>query len=645
MDGDLDAILLERISSFEKELLTPLVDRSSLVVFNCRWTSLNDDLQAALKANALKSSTITIAYSLADRVARMIKTFMDLEALAERLMTSLLGETSSTQEPSLSTYSSTHPVTALPPYIKPSYDWLVDNLHDPYPSITVRETIAQQARAARKDVDNWFKDARKRIGWNEARKTFFSNKRADIVDAATRFYANDEKLSLSQGAEHALVSVMKNAKDLYCDKFDETLLVTTLASVVKDLTPATKAEAQAERSRQARLKKKDPYPSPPPDRSPEPSQSLPIPCNEKVVTIATQSVSNKSRKRRNLSVDLFEFDRNEEGRPEKRSRLATPSSPGNGLFPLGLPSPAPSMDEPLQLAEAITAPSLPSPSSVSSSRKRSLSEADEQAVSKRSRHLPAEPRLPNVSDSLPLSNDNLLFDQTSFDGWFRQIFDPPEVGDVSPSGFSVELGDFSDFLCETSTRSYSTLPEPPEPSCKPPTLEVTDIPTVLDESWNKSHLDWNGDSSLLLDDNSLVNIVDRESISEPLGEDLANFQVSSQTSCANEFSLSNSSVVGPVMIPLNIASNVAWDFPESSLDRNNASIVGKHHTGFGSNERSLASFNFPDNTDFLASLDVFPLHTSSSQDKLGQEKEKEFRDACEKAQRLALELQQGDVFV
>nr|AAB22023.1 A42 mating-type factor beta 1-1 gene product [Coprinus cinereus, Peptide Partial, 44 aa] [Coprinopsis cinerea] len=44
--------------------------------------------------------------------------------------------------------------------------WLKDNWYNPYPSGEVRTQIARQTRTSRKDIDAWFIDARRRIGWN-----------------------------------------------------------------------------------------------------------------------------------------------------------------------------------------------------------------------------------------------------------------------------------------------------------------------------------------------------------------------------------------------------------------------------------------------------------------------------------------------
>ncbi|KAG6874671.1 hypothetical protein C0992_007044, partial [Termitomyces sp. T32_za158] len=115
------------------------------------------------------------------------------------------------------------PRPSIPPYTKPSYDWLLSNLHNPYPSRDTRDAISRTSAAARKDVDSWFTDARRRIGWNDARRSYFSNKRAEMVRAASRFYdGGGGKVYLSQDAEYALVSIAKRAQGLYCDKFGET---------------------------------------------------------------------------------------------------------------------------------------------------------------------------------------------------------------------------------------------------------------------------------------------------------------------------------------------------------------------------------------------------------------------------------------
>lgn len=70
----------------------------------------------------------------------------------------------------------------------PAHKWLTLNLHNPYPSKEIKRRIASNTNSSIKDIDAWFIDVRKRIGWNKLRKTRFSNKQDEIIAAATRFF-------------------------------------------------------------------------------------------------------------------------------------------------------------------------------------------------------------------------------------------------------------------------------------------------------------------------------------------------------------------------------------------------------------------------------------------------------------------------
>ncbi|KAG5650512.1 hypothetical protein H0H81_011990 [Sphagnurus paluster] len=470
----LDTEFLRRISLIESELLK--LNPSTVDSFHPRWTTLVDDLKLAIESESLSDSTITIAYTLASRVSKMFQTFLDLEALAEKLMTSLLDDDNTTTSDTPSLVSEVSDV-AVPKYIKPSYDWLLDNLHDPYPSTRVRDAIAHKSGTARRDVDNWFIDARKRIGWNALRKASFNNKRVEIVDAATRFFIQDDpKRPIDPTIEYEFISMKKRAQDLYVDKFTESVLVAKLDVAVKNLTPRTKAEAKAEEQRLRQLQKdRNSYPSPErsPEQSPEPTRLSPVPDQEDEDNKAPESISMTSRKRRYPSVDpqssgdvLGDITTKRARCVENcfvsacidfpSSRLDT-SSHSDITIPTGLPSPASSVvDEASQSFETSCPASASAPLTVatSASRKRRLSESNGQGAPKRPCNLPVGPRMQAVSDPLPLSS--ALFDASAFDGWFQQNFDLqniPNVGEISPSGFDIELGNLSDFDCESPTQS------------------------------------------------------------------------------------------------------------------------------------------------------------------------------------------------
>jgi hypothetical protein len=204
----------------------------------------------------------------------------------------------------------------LPPYIRPAYTWLLNNLHDPYPSKETKVTIAEESGSSPKDIDNWFINVRRRIGWNKLRSKHFENKRSLIVDAATRFF-KEVRQALSPSTIYAsginpkanydseFKAIENTARELYSAKLFGTPLATKLDESGRDLTPEAEVLAQVESSEVQRgaeeLQRLCAYPTPEhsPERSPEASvASLPI----QDITPAS------SRKRRNSDRDSPDID-------------------------------------------------------------------------------------------------------------------------------------------------------------------------------------------------------------------------------------------------------------------------------------------------------------------------------------------------
>ena len=219
--------------------------------------------------------------------------------------------------------------TTLPPYIRSAYNWLLSNLHNPYPSKEKKAIFAEESGSSPKDVDNWFINVRRRIGWNKLRSKYFENKRSKIVDAATRFF-KEVPQALHPDTTHIsgidpkvnydseFKSIENCARDLYPEKLFGIPLATKLDESGRDLTPEAKVRAQVECSEvQERAEELQrlcayPTPEPSPERSPEHSAaSLPI----QDITPAS------SRKRRNSDRDSPELDIEDRcDEPQKRRR-------------------------------------------------------------------------------------------------------------------------------------------------------------------------------------------------------------------------------------------------------------------------------------------------------------------------------------
>ncbi|KAG6894456.1 hypothetical protein C0992_006021 [Termitomyces sp. T32_za158] len=352
--------------------------------------------------------------------------------------------------------SASRPASKLhhPAYIVPAYQWLLANIHNPYPSKEVRTQIARKAKSDIKSVEAWFVDARGRIGWNALRKTYFGNKRAEIVDAATRFFVKlDDKRPLGTTIEFEFAQMEISAKNLYSDRFVETTLVTKLDVAVKDLTPEMKQKAKTyAREEVQRAKAASSYPSPrhSPDRSPEPVELSP-PFEQDRDLASTPLDALARRKRRSLSP---EDDSVISDRPVKRVR-AEPPPPVSTC----LPSPTPSSHGPLPRSPTPRSSSPDSTSLPIHSRKRRLSQANEQSNPKRPRDASIAP-LHITSDPFPMPPS------TSFDSGLDNWFDP-HLGFLNPVQVDPLDDDTQGLALDFYTYSASEVDTPASTSTEP----------------------------------------------------------------------------------------------------------------------------------------------------------------------------------
>lgn len=278
--------------------------------------------------------------------------------------------------------------TPQAPYIKSCYVWLLNNLHNPYPSKALRARIADETNYDARDIDAWFVDARRRIGWNRVRRAHFET-RADMVKAATRHFKpkarairsgpynppfQPDDVSTMDYSSH-FVAMEADAQALYSHKFIPATLATSI-----DPTKRPCAGKQDTTSS---------YPSP-----------RRTPSRDVERTSGVDDNSDKPQKRRNSEID---FDlASADGalrplRPLKRSRcvidfkeisfylpqirIASPSfvhsNPSSSL-----PSPSPSFHRGVSFSPSPSVATSPLEEDVNSAfvtgkRKRRTSDANE----------------------------------------------------------------------------------------------------------------------------------------------------------------------------------------------------------------------------------------------------------------------------
>jgi C-terminal domain of homeodomain 1/Homeobox KN domain len=284
------------------------------------------------------------------------------------------------------------------PHVKPCADWLLRNLHNPYADSTVCTEIAQQTSARKKDVENWFADARKRIGWNALRKSRFNNKKADIVAAAAKFFGDSAaSIDLPFCLEHEFASIQIRAREI--------------VSRLQDSSPAIADSRLA-------------YPSPTP--SPQRQTQLLTPASS-LSSLLSESSNRKRRSSPFSTDDGHDSSYESETHCQKRPRyVSTCSSRTAQLIPLLYRRDVTVVEQVSTLSPPPSPRPSPKPFPSSTKRKRRLSDSGDAPSAKR---FPPQilPRPQATSNPLPVPQSV----DTSSNDWFYNL-----LGDIT---FSAEI--------------------------------------------------------------------------------------------------------------------------------------------------------------------------------------------------------------
>ncbi|KAK0481677.1 C-terminal domain of homeodomain 1-domain-containing protein [Armillaria novae-zelandiae] len=433
-------------------------DDSSLSEFTIQWEGLYNDLFESHSCASLDKDVAKLAYGVANTIEALTETLLELdvsdETLTNRYAQDLRKVVTEIDSPPDYFLPLTRHTQA---YIEPAYRWLVDNLHNPYPPREVRHKICRDTNTPHKDLDNWFTNARRRIGWNTLLKGFDSN-RDRLVEAATACFFGEEN-NLYDPIAVAFSDMKSTLTDLYSSKFEQSTLGRKLGGAVKNMTPELQAQEQANkkrreeqrqaerRAKKARMERakevdaRRAYPSP--ERSPGRSVDPLLP-----------SEATPSRKRRNSDDD--EDTDSDAHRSKKRSRID-----GIDHAVASLPSPSSSDTEDSSSSRDST------PTPAPSKRRRRLSDSDGAGTFKRHRGIHGSHR--SVSDPSSSTSTKTecrpveLYVPPNPERWFETAsaeFPPnPEVDVFNYSAMSLS----SQYADETESSAGPSTPRSATP--------------------------------------------------------------------------------------------------------------------------------------------------------------------------------------
>jgi hypothetical protein len=237
----MDSLIRQRLLLAEEELLSAILEGDEAIErFAANWMNLQNDIENALP---LDDDILQIAYATASRVAQLADTFLEVGVKANNLTSNLKTELEEIlgsvdlSTTSVIGASASSPISSPKTTIVPALEWLMKNLHNPYPPSKTKQSLAQQAGKSVDSINRWFMNARSRIGWTDISKNHFHGSRNDTIDGAHRaFFDDDPKHPLPSKVVFAFMKMKVDAETLYLDKIKPSRLAMQIDAVVDTTT-------------------------------------------------------------------------------------------------------------------------------------------------------------------------------------------------------------------------------------------------------------------------------------------------------------------------------------------------------------------------------------------------------------------------
>ena len=234
----------------DSDLFLAAVQPSVSDAFESRWLQLRRDI-CELQVEPIQETTALMLHSVANRVEKICSALLDFEISPFPGLTEEKYQTNNSPSKVIKS-ASPLPSNSSTQHIKAAYDWLLENLNNPYPSVAVRKSIAQQSGSSRAHIDAWFTSARRRIGWNAFRHERFSN-RKEMIAAATAFKQEDHKLDPYVNAK--FVEIQTRAHTMYNERLHTSNLAKELSEAIVDATPELIAQVKEEQKEEEEKRK------------------------------------------------------------------------------------------------------------------------------------------------------------------------------------------------------------------------------------------------------------------------------------------------------------------------------------------------------------------------------------------------------
>jgi hypothetical protein len=268
----MNADLTQQLLLAENDFLDALQSGpQTLISYRQTLSALPGVLSTARKTGNVGTETLSLAHTIASRISKVASCFLDIRrgencstAQLQRDCDAMLHQmaaldlNSNPKPLQLDDINDTHssfsysgtPIPnaecSSPPFPAAAHQWLLDNLHNPYPAAEVKARIAAASSCQVSSVNSWFINARRRIGWTTLCRERFSNCRADMIDAAYRALVEENSQhALSPELRHSFVAMKVAAEGLCSSTFTKSAFAGDLDAIVKDMSEEDGKSAEA----------------------------------------------------------------------------------------------------------------------------------------------------------------------------------------------------------------------------------------------------------------------------------------------------------------------------------------------------------------------------------------------------------------
>nr|AGS09404.1 b1 homeodomain mating type protein [Heterobasidion araucariae] len=458
--------LYSRLQHAQNRLLSALLEGpDALDTFQKSWLELANELEKDTRMNLVDDETLAAAHGTASIVSTLAGSFLRLTTTSQDIHQSLMKRLDATLDGSKpSIVASPHPTPTLFPI--EAYEWLIQNLHNPYPSGDVKAELAAATGHTVESIAAWLHSTREKIGWTTLARFHFNNRRSALTDAAYRALCqSDPSRPLPSHIAHAFLVVKRNLERLHDNKLlgkdgnhEAPQLIhgsaeIMLGDVLRE-EPDRKLALTEHNNSTIRTQNDDEPVSVSAASSPPRALQLPQwnesdKDEEEDLTPPPLIAGNKRHADDDSILDQTSgrnsraFKRHKSSPSPKLDIQLSPlamhaNKPVKPLLSLPQLDPSPIMPCASQtmncMPQSPSQPLTPAPSS----RKRRLSDASCDIIPKRPRHIRNGHRMQIVSNPLPLDSHENTQDSALFESWYHNVIheasDP--FGGVLPSDCS-----------------------------------------------------------------------------------------------------------------------------------------------------------------------------------------------------------------